>query len=138
MDATTPSSDSAGSLCQSFRLPHWTLCLLATISLIFVVVAGLDVLETKRIRDTKSRGSQVVSAIERFRADNGRYPEPLMEIAPKYIPVILQPAWGLKQWRYATKNDAFSLTVDESAKSVDGDAHRLEFSARDRIWHLAD
>src|SRR5687767_7171610 len=52
------------------------------------------------LEDTKQRGSQLVSAIENYRRDNGVYPDSLGALVPKYTQRIEPPSWGLGEWTY--------------------------------------
>jgi hypothetical protein len=120
------------------EIPRWARYISAIVLLFVAAVTAMIVLETRSLRTTKSLGNEIINAIESFRAATGRYPQSLGELTPRFIPRILDPAWGLQTWQYSSTRDTFSLRVNESEKTGDGNAHWLEYQDRERGWQLGD
>lgn len=55
----------------------------------------------------------IVPAIDRFRAEHGRYPERLQELVPRYLPSTRPAGWSLPGYRinYWRHGDTASLVV---------------------------
>jgi hypothetical protein len=45
-------------------------------------------------------GDTIVSAIEEYHADNGKYPDELNQLVPKYMVKIPDHRVGTKKWKY--------------------------------------
>jgi hypothetical protein len=94
--------------------------------------------DTKHLEETKQIGNTVVQALEKYRADNGRYPVSLEKLVPAYLFEIPKPTWGLKKWKYETENkDEFDLRVDESIHTGDGNALWFRYF-KDEGWQTGD
>lgn len=109
-------------------------CVLTATLLLALSAAGCS---RAALKETERRGNQVVTALTRYQTDNGHYPASLEELTPKYLREIPSPTWGLKQWRYENNGSRFTLMVDESHRTGDGDAQYLNYSDR-HGWQLAD
>lgn len=61
--------------------------------------------------ETEARGSQIVSALYRFRDAKGQYPTALDELVPKFAESISPPTAGDPRWFYIVfdKGQSFSL-----------------------------
>jgi len=56
-------------------------------------------LERDRLR-TIDIGNEIVSALQAYHDDNGRYPASLNQLVPKYLGEIKEPPWGDSGWEY--------------------------------------
>lgn len=98
--------------------------LLVLVSLIFYdFVQGR--FEPKRLAETKSRGNQIVSALENYKGKNDSYPKVLEELVPDYLDEIKQPVWGKKMWEYqqAREGQSFNLMVGEGKHNYPSLSH---------------
>jgi hypothetical protein len=92
----------------------------------------------KRLEETIQIGNEVVSALDAFMKDNEHYPDSLGELSPKYIGEIPSPAWGLRQWKYSSQGKEFSLSVDESRRTGDGNSRWLRYRPDGHGWQIGD
>jgi hypothetical protein len=61
-------------------------------------------------------GNRIVAAIEKFKKTEGKYPDNLTALVPKYIDKIPEPHWGANRWGYSVYTEAkgavtFALSV---------------------------
>lgn len=91
-----------------------------------------------KIEDTKQKGNQIIRALEQFRADHGRYPKSLTDLSPRHIRELSPPTWGLKMWEYESDGKAFTLGVDESIHTGDGDSRWLRYQGQKWGWQIGD
>lgn len=73
-----------------------------------------------KVRESKTRGNEVVAALDVYRRDNGRYPKDLIELCPKYLTELPQPTAGSERWTYYSDNDgrSFNLAFTDRSASV--------------------
>lgn len=71
-----------------------------------------------KVHDSKSRGNEIVSALETYMKDNGHYPTSLDDLCPTYIAHIRQPTAGAEQWTYFADNDGKSFTLSFASRSA--------------------
>lgn len=90
------------------------------------------------IKETKQRGNQIIQALEQSRAARGQYPKSLADLSPKYIQELPSPAWGLKTWQYESDGKEFTLRVDESVRTGDGNSHWLRYQGKKWGWQIGD
>lgn len=67
-----------------------------------------DLIEEKLIEKTKIQGNEIVDALERYFAENKRYPDSLDKLVPKYLTKIPRPKWG-QGWRYISGGESFFI-----------------------------
>jgi len=62
----------------------------------------------------KARGNAVITAIEKYRAASGRYPDALSDLTPTYMAHIEPPAGPDSHWTYELLHDppGFVLSYD--------------------------
>jgi hypothetical protein len=62
-------------------------------------------------------GDEIASAIGKYREDQGRYPERLYLLIPKYLKSIEPPSAGTRVWNYTTdeKGTQYALELDSRA-----------------------
>lgn len=94
---------------------RWLLGMSAAVSLLVALLIVISVISfikvmdegwtASRVNESIARGKQLVAALERNRAEVGRYPDRLQTLVPRYLPSIEQPTAGVRQWRYASKPD---------------------------------
>lgn len=53
-------------------------------------------------------GDQIVTALEKYKAEQGHYPNQLSELMPSYISQIKSPQYGEKRWDYNHQTDQTS------------------------------
>jgi hypothetical protein len=123
------------------RLKHWGWVLLANVILFAIGVIALiavDLIERRNLRATVRAGDEIVDALEGYRATEGRYPQSLEELIPKYLSSIPAARWGLKTWQYSANGNEFSLQVNESTKTGDGNAQWLQYLGPKSGWQMGD
>ena len=91
-----------------------------------------------RIDETKQKGNQIIRALEQFRIDRGQYPKSLADLSPKYIRELPPPTWGLKTWQYESDGSEFTLRVDESVHTGDGNSRWLRYQGEKWGWQIGD
>lgn len=77
-------------------------------------------------------------ALKQFEKDNGKYPESLQDLTPRYLQTISPPAWGLGRWIYTVNPDGFDLRVNETIYTGDGDSMYLRYDERESKWVTGD
>jgi hypothetical protein len=92
----------------------------------------------REIPETKRRGDQIIEALEQYHADHSRYPTSLEKLLPKYIQEIPVPTWGLRAWRYQTDGKEYTLRVNESTCTGDGNYRYLQRQGRNCSWDIGD
>lgn len=92
----------------------------------------------ERIDETKQKGNQIIRALEQFRTDRGQYPKSLADLSPKYIQELPLPTWGLKAWQYESDGSEFTLTVNESVHTGNGDSRWLRYQGEKWGWQVGD
>jgi hypothetical protein len=101
-----------------------------------VVVCFAGCSDKRRIDETKRTGNQVIQALEQFRSDRGHYPKSLSDLSPKYLRELPAPTWGVKKWQYEANKGEFTLRVDESVHTGDGDSRWLRYQGKG--WGMGD
>ena len=112
----------------------------ALIKCVFICIflAGCGVFSAAQMQQTKTSGLTIVTALEKFKEDHGRYPDELADLAPRYLPAIPQPTWGVRRWIYKIRNDEFDLRVNESEQTGDGISQWLKWSVHNKRWETGD
>ena len=83
----------------------------------------LDLKLKKEERDfwaAQRLGNKVVSALEKYRSAEEKYPITLDELVPKYLGKIIPPPWGEGYWiyrSYENNKDKFSLAIRPDKKN---------------------
>ena len=87
------------------------LSMLAALAVAAVLAAVAWVVTAPSFNDLKRDGDRMVTAAERFRQENGRYPESLAAAG------VVSPKSRYGPWRYKSEGgDAFSLSVGDYGK----------------------
>jgi hypothetical protein len=92
----------------------------------------------QKMAETTQRGNRIVRALEQYHADRGRYPNSLTDLSPKYLREIPPPTWGLRTWQYQSRASDFTLRVDESVHTGDGDSRWLQYMGKQLGWQVGD
>jgi hypothetical protein len=95
-------------------------------------------LPTASVDETTRRGDVLVQALNKYRADHGRFPRSLAELSPQYLKEIPQPDWGLRRWIYEPSESDFYLKVNETEHTGDGDSHWLRYEGEKSGWRMGD
>ena len=107
--------------------------------LLLVFMAGFVGCSDKgQLDETERRGNLIIQALKSFHSKHGTYPASLKALVPDYLPEIPKPTWGLQVWKYSGNHTDFSLGVDESRKTGDGNAHWYRYSGEAHGWQLGD
>jgi hypothetical protein len=58
-------------------------------------------------------GDGIIAALDKFKTEQGVYPDTLTQVVPTYIKEITSPHYGEKRWDYIhyCKNDSFGLAM---------------------------
>jgi hypothetical protein len=100
-----------------------------------LVLFSIGCHDEEALAQTERCGNVIVEAIEAFREATGDYPGALSELTPGYLAEIPQPEWGLKKWNYEAWEDGFTLGVDESSRTGDGNSHYFRYmSGQGWMW----
>lgn len=91
-----------------------------------------------RIKESSRQGDIVVAALEKYHADNGRYPKNLDELVPKYLQEMPLPTWGLREWFYQLSDSGYILRVNESQATGDGWHKYLRYFGPESGWQIGD
>ena len=81
---------------------------------VMILAAGLGVFayahrDEDELKETKTRGEQIVAALAAYRETEGQYPDSLPQLVPQYIPEIANPVWGLQKWQYSRLDSTGNL-----------------------------
>lgn len=109
-----------------------------TLLLLAISCSGGCTSDRAKIDETKKRGNQIIQALERFRADQGHYPTSLTDLVPKYIHTLPSATWGTRTWKYAADANGFTLSVDESVHTGDGQSRWLRYQGEKLGWQTGD
>jgi hypothetical protein len=84
---------------SAIQRPGWTVALVrAAIPLVtFALVLGNSAVQS---RIAKANAERIIAACEKFRADNGRFPDTLDELVPAYMPFIPRAKYCLEWNKY--------------------------------------
>jgi hypothetical protein len=93
---------------------------------------------TAPVDETKRRGDVLIQALNKYHADNGRFPSALAELSPRYLKEIPEPDWGLRRWLYEASESDFYLQVNETERTPDGDSHWLRYDGEISRWRMGD
>src|SRR5215208_2781145 len=74
------------------------LLLLAEALVVAATMRSVD--QDVRIRETIARGEVLVAAVRAFERDHARLPATLAELIPRYVPLPLEPEYGVGDWEY--------------------------------------
>jgi len=88
------------------------------------------------VSDDERTGDQIIAALEKYKAEQGFYPDTLNQLVPTYLGKITQPRYGEKRWDYIhyCKNDSFGLAMWGQELSDDG----FVYSSERRKWEVAE
>lgn len=77
-------------------------------------------------------GDEIIAALERYKTDQGHYPEELSELVPSYLPAITPPKFGEKKWTYSPKHNSFALFLWGETQDSDG----YGYGAPEKQWEV--
>ena len=94
----------------------------------------------------KAQAKPIIEAIEKYKKDNGKYPENLSDLVPKYIPSIKNPNLGVKKWKYVRffgdkryapnlRGEGYELTVFERDDSYEC-IFFTKYPSGKEIWYV--
>lgn len=92
----------------------------------------------KKLEETRQAGNQIVRALEAYHAEQGKYPPSLEDLTPKFLKEIPRPRWGLRQWIYEPSETSFTLQVNETRRTGDGDSLYYRYFPKDQRWEIGD
>lgn len=92
----------------------------------------------KKLEETRQAGNQIVRALEAYHAEQGRYPPSLENLPPKFLKEIPRPRWGLRQWIYEPSGTSFTLQVNETHRTGEGDSLYYRYFPKDQKWEIGD
>jgi hypothetical protein len=69
-------------------------------------------------QDCINIGNTIVDALEKYRADKGKYPEQLELLVPDYLSKIPKHRVSTKKWEYRGGGENFVLLFSPNAKST--------------------
>jgi hypothetical protein len=72
----------------------------------------------EQVDKSKKIGDGIVSALNTYQAKEGRYPNSLDALVPKYIPAIDQPIAGKRKWEYQVSPDGSFYNLWFESKDV--------------------
>ena len=94
--------------------------------------------QRKKLEETRQVGNQIVRALEAYHAEQGKYPRSLEDLIPKFLKEIPRPRWGLHQWIYEPSETSFTLQVNETHRTGDGDSLYYRYFPKDQKWEIGD
>ena len=65
-----------------------------------LLLAGCDHAHTTATAEDFRRGNDIITAVEKYRAAHGDYPDTLSVLAPNYIRAVEDPDYGEQRWDY--------------------------------------
>lgn len=95
------------------------LSIMAFVGLTLVSLCGCGPLQSDapkhKVDEAKKEVERIAEAAHRFHADEGRFPDKLDELAPKYLPEIPKPIVGDdRSWGYHNRGEWFVLAFEKS------------------------
>jgi len=81
------------------------------------------------------KGNIIIAALTKYKSEEGKYPENLQELVPKYLNPVPDPDWGTNEWFYVyeKKYAAFYLEVQYS-KSTYASHHYYSAATSKENW----
>lgn len=81
-------------------------------------------------------GDEIITVLEKYKAEQGLYPDTLTQLIPDYMGKITPPRYGQKRWDYIhyCKNDSFGLAMWGQDLTDDG----FVYSSERRKWEVAE
>ena len=95
----------------------WSKSGLIVIVILILIVISVVFLELfidldKDRLETMDVGNEIIKALESYYAENGKYPQSLNQLVPKYLHEIKFPKWGEGGWVYKYGDpNYFRITV---------------------------
>lgn len=88
------------------------------------------------VAEDKLIGDQIVAALEKYKAEQGSYPDVLSQLEPTYISHITPPHYGERRWDYIhyCTNDSFGLAIWGRRLTDDG----YLYSSERKKWQVAE
>ena len=80
----------------------------------------------------------IVRSIEAYNSEEGRFPEKLEELVPKYLPRIPKVYWGETGWIYEAKDEDFTLTVGYKSEYLGSLNPYFEYSSKNKAWDFTE
>lgn len=124
----------------SLRLICWSLLTAAVVSLPLLLVVW-----NAQEQISRKRGENIVEQLEAYHQQQGRYPDSLAQLVPRYLPKLPSTAQSLTGWR---RYDYYLLPDLQNMKSQQHDAYWLSYytgmwttanySSLDRRWRYTD
>ena len=85
-------------------------CVLVSVIAFFNVVVFADLLRDFSRKRTIVEALPLIESIEKYRSENGMYPDSLSELTPEYLTEITEPSIiGINRFEYTKKDDVFEL-----------------------------
>ena len=111
--------------------------LYATIAFAFVSYDGVHVAQTPKARLARALGAPVIGALEKYRADQGSYPDSLVHVVPRYLaPAAYRAAQRSpldQPFEYERHDDSFILRVRYEGPGV----YQCEYASSPRTWYCS-
>jgi hypothetical protein len=74
-------------------------------------VLGVGRWSSQRKAESMALGDGLVAAVERYKADHGRYPGGLDELVPAYLTEVVPPTAGTRAWDYNCSADGTKFVL---------------------------
>jgi hypothetical protein len=108
---------------------HRLACLVAC-SLLLASAPGCDTEGTAR--RNKDKAAPIISALDAYKRDNGRYPNTLAALVPKYLKQIDKPAATASgDWDYEPQNDGQEFFIGFEGS---GEHYNAYYLSTERQW----
>ena len=109
---------------------------LVVLSGLFLLSAAVYLLggwDSDDVQQTLAAGNQIAESLERYREDNGMYPEALKSLVPNYLNGLPLPSVGNMKWDYVADKDGYYLGVNGKNRERDPVLYRTD---NDGDWYM--
>ena len=95
---------------------------------------GCEGQPTSARSETRKRGNVIVTALNRYKDDHGKWPTSLGALKPAYLSKIPKPTWGTQHWNYSVvdREDAQGFVL--SVHANDSEYPSMYYSNKDKAW----
>jgi hypothetical protein len=109
--------------------------LFSVLCCLVLVFAGCEADKSSVANDEKI-GDGIIAALEKYKAEQGLYPDTLTQLIPNYVRQIAPPRYGARRWDYVhyCKNDSFALFM--WGRRADQDAYW--YDSEKKQWGLIE